>query len=569
MRKIIAFLVVFLSATSAWASCPATLTDCGNINANNGSFGGKVFWGVSGLHADGVTSDDHALAVAVDQCATVGGSIMLPTGKIKLTGTDTINLRNCNLIGVGIPAGKSTSVPSQGTTILLTSTGVKPFTVGGNWSISGVNFFWPNQTTGFIVYPPLLNMDGDSCNWRFYNNVVVNAYDFLADTPGHCQGEWQIHDNTIYAMHEAIRSAGQGDEIMVNRNQFSPGPWFNMDPTAVTLYPAVAAVNVAFHVENNVGLAWNIIARQNSFFAWRTIFKLDATGIVGISNVDMEVDGVGTLIDTTAGGNWAVGNGFSAWGDCSIISQVVGPGPTCFKLGAGSILEVKDSSLASTGSFVETAGSDVILQNVTVSSVGGFNDGAEYYGIHYTGGSGGEQIILQNSTLQGNGLSNKAHVHGIKTDIAPARLVVQNNRLNFFQEMIDVQSAPTTMITGNWAISTGGAATVLISGTNGVQYANNNWDKPPISALSSCGGATITTGAFSGFFQIGATNPTTACSLTFPFALLGGGGGACQFQPSSVVTVSANASGVPATWTLEFSSDVHGQNVFFNCNSSQ
>jgi hypothetical protein len=255
-------------------------------------------------------------------------------------------------------------------------------------------------------------------------------------------------------------------------------------------------------------------------------------------------------------------------GNCAVLNLAVGPAPPCFKLGTGSNIEVKNSSIAATGSLVETAGSNVTLQDVTTTSIGTFNDGAEYYGILTTVG-GGTQIILQNNTLQGNQLSNKAHVHGIHSTIAPARLIVQNNRMNFFQEEIDIQSAATTIITGNWSVGTNGASSVLISGATGVQFANNEFDKLDNSALSACGGATLATGTFSGFFTVGATNPTTSCSLTFPFSLFGAGGGACQFQQTSNLVLWANASGSPATWVVQSSADMHGQNVFFNCRATQ
>lgn len=521
------------------------------------------------LAADGVTSDDVALRAAVDLCATRGAKLVLPPGRIMLTGTaGPITVQNCAIEGAGVPAGTS-SVPSQGTLLLLTNTSVKPFVIGNSWSMTGINFFWPNQTTGTTVYPPLLNMDIDSGRWRFFHNTVINAYDVIGDTPGHGQGDWQINDNYIYAMHEVLRSSGQGDTVYVSRNDFTPGPWFNMDPAnAHTAQALVARTNRIFHVENNVGFAWNIIAKDNAAFSWNQLFHLDATAVVGLSDVSFVTDQVNTLIDSTSGGNWAVGNGFSVKGNCNAI-VATGHSAPCFALGANGIFDLKDSALSATGSILESAGSNVSLQNVTATSAGNQNDGTDYYGVLSTGGGGGLQIIVQDSTLQGNGLSNNAFVHGIHTVNAAARLVIQNNRLNNFQEMIDVQSAPTTMITGNWGVATGGATSVLISGTNGVQYANNNWDKPPVSVLSNCGGATVPQGSFSGFFVVGATNPTTTCSLTFPFNLLGAGGGACQFQPSSLTAVSANVTGNPATWVLAFGADVHGQNVFFNCRAAQ
>jgi hypothetical protein len=525
-----------------------------------------------GVKADGVTSDDAAMKAAFDDCATKGATLYLPFGEIKMTGVaGPITLQNCHVEGTGVIAGE-TALATHGTMLLLTSTTIKPFIAGSNWAWSGTNFFWPNQTTGSVVYPPLFNIQAGSggCKWRFFHNVVVNAYDFLDDTPGtgYCEGEWNIHDNILYVMHYGISSAGQGDTIFVNNNQFSPGAWFNVDPVnSPSAWLVARANNWMFHVKGGTAFAWNIIAKSNAFFSWRGAFLLDATATVGISDVNMTTDFVSTLIDTSSGGTWATGNTFSVTGNCQYFGT--GHAPPCFNLGLGSIVEVRDSVFVAAGSAFETAGSNVTLQSSNITGIGAQNDGTEYYGVHYTGGSGGEQIIIQDSTIQGNLLSNKAHVHGITTDVAPSRLVIQNNRMNFLNEVIDIQTAATTIITGNWAVGTNGASSVLISGTGGVQYANNDFDKGPNATLANCGGATVAQGAFSGFFTVGPTNPTTTCDMTFPFNLLGAGGGACQFGPSSNTNLWANVSGAPATWAIRSSADIHSQNVFFNCRAAQ
>jgi hypothetical protein len=77
------------------------------------------------LAADGVTSDDVALAKAAAACEAAGTRLVLPAGKILLTGTATIVLNRCAMVGAGAPAGNRTG--DYGTTILLTSETVPPF----------------------------------------------------------------------------------------------------------------------------------------------------------------------------------------------------------------------------------------------------------------------------------------------------------------------------------------------------------------------------------------------------------------------------------------------------------
>ena len=77
------------------------------------------------LAADGVTSDDVALAKAAAKCDAAGTRLVLPAGQILLTGAATIVLNHCAMMGVGAPAGDHTG--NYGTTILLTSETVPPF----------------------------------------------------------------------------------------------------------------------------------------------------------------------------------------------------------------------------------------------------------------------------------------------------------------------------------------------------------------------------------------------------------------------------------------------------------
>jgi hypothetical protein len=55
------------------------------------------------LAADGVTSDDVALARAAEFCDSVGTRLVLPAGKILLTGAATIRLNHCSMVGVEPP----------------------------------------------------------------------------------------------------------------------------------------------------------------------------------------------------------------------------------------------------------------------------------------------------------------------------------------------------------------------------------------------------------------------------------------------------------------------------------
>ena len=85
MRRLIALALLLVGAEQAQASCPATLTDCPSINANNGSFGGRVLGNVapSGTLADsrptwGYNPVGWAIRSTSDNAATTtpGGTVI-------------------------------------------------------------------------------------------------------------------------------------------------------------------------------------------------------------------------------------------------------------------------------------------------------------------------------------------------------------------------------------------------------------------------------------------------------------------------------------------------------------
>src|ERR1035437_9153833 len=188
-----------------------------SVNNGNVAFYASAF----GVKADGITSDDVAMAAAVDATAAAGAAILfLPVGSILLTGAATINLRKCHMVGAGVQVGDPISGGISGTTFLLTSTSVKPFNIGSEWAISGCNFFWPNQLYGVTFYPPLLSPTTEitsTANWYMDHCVIVNAYDGIVAAGG----AFEITDSYIYACRDAFRIANIGDSFRINGVHFT------------------------------------------------------------------------------------------------------------------------------------------------------------------------------------------------------------------------------------------------------------------------------------------------------------------------------------------------------------
>lgn len=564
MRRFLVFCIILaaiLLPEMAYATCPANPLDCKDpsmrtsIPANN-------------VKADGVTSDDAALKAVLDLCATVGGTVHLPPGRILLNGTGAapITLQNCHIVGSGIIAGTNGVVASNGSMILLTSTSVKPFIAGNNWRMDGVSFYWPNQTTGTTAYPALLNCDVSCVSWVFEGNSVINAYDFFTDVAGAAIGGFKMVNNWLYAVHDLIRSAGQGDSFTVTGNQMTPGNWFRIAPsTAQAAANAGSLVNTIFHLSNNAGFGWNMIANNNPVFAWRYGFKLEATALMGISQVDMSWDGVGTVIDSTLGGTWATAAKMTGIGGGNAVDLATGlqrgNSPT-FNLGANGLLNLNGWVAGVRGTFIKTAGTHVTLDNVTITNIGTAHDGADYYAVDYTANVNGTTIWVKNSLIQG-GIAD-THLFGIGSSngTTATRVVIQNNSFRYLQTPINVNSTFTTNIEGNWSLGTTGTQSFIVGLEQSVSYGGNFWDKPPTAALSACGTSPSLQGGLDGFFATG-TDAPTSCVLQLPFRPIG----LCTFQLDRPGThVGASVVNQIPTWTLTFSAPYFGF-VYYHCNA--
>lgn len=538
------------------------------------NFGGILY--ATGLDTTGATSSDVALAAALATCSASGAHLYLPPGQIKITGVaGTIPWSNCLVEGAGVISGAYGSTPSLGTTILLTNTAITPFTVGSNWGVRGINFYWPNQTNGTTVYPALFTQGAStaSAHWFADHINIVNAYDgfnMAVGAPG--SGAWQISHSWIYAVHDAFQMNYIGDSVHFDDVQFTPGTWLaicNFSTACEAAIDAGSNYNTIFHLKS--GAATNMVVSNAAVFDWRYGFKLDSGAVIGLSDITMTWDGVQTILDTTSGGSWSIQIPFRGQGDCGAPSYVtglnkVGANAPCFNLGGNGGLYLDNFlSTGTQGSMVATAGANVTVVGGALGPVGLIKDGGDYYGVLVTGNPGGTTVNVQSTVITGN---QTAHEHGIVTTTAASRAIIQNNEFAYLNDDVTIQSAPTTTITGNWAISTLGSSSLTITGSNGVAYNGNTWDKPPIASLSSCGTGPVSHGGFSGYFMTG-SGTVNSCTITLPFVPLGAGGGACIFAANTGYTSWGNPGGTPPSWQVNFSASSPSSNVFYNCSGQQ
>lgn len=529
-----------------------------------------------GVVADGVTSNDQALGLALAACTKIGAQLVLPPGNILLTGASitgnaTRTLTNCGVVGAGVPAAVGTGI-SGGTTISLTSPSVAPFTCRFGWSMQGVSFLWPGTQTGTTFYPPAITDDGvHQCGHAFIDHVTItNAYDGIVGSSGVAWGNIHISNSTIYAVHEALSWGTIGDSILVANVAFSPGPWLTW-----CNFTCTGAVDNATHNNGNAPLTVtaggivNINIDSNTYAeAWRYGIHILSGGTLGESNIQMNYDGVGTWIQVDSGGTYAIQNTFSGSGNCFLAdftgSSGRGHNP-CFNLSSTSGLYVNNVYIASAfGDVFDLNGGYLRARNIEVDSVGSIADGGQYDLVNLVSGTAAS-IILQDSSFAG--LPSNANVHGVVTGSnVPINLKIENNSWIYFNDEIDAQTASaTTSILGNTSTNTNGTASVALNGTNPVSYGLNWWDAPPTIALgTNCDGSGTATsqGFLNGHVFLGASGAITACTITFPFKIAPGLGYTCIGQLNNGNLVAGGPSGNQFAFTF---ADSHGGTLFYMC----
>jgi hypothetical protein len=440
------------------------------------------------LAADGVTSDDVALAKAAAACDAAGTRLVLPAGKILLTGAATVVLNHCAMMGVGAPAGDNTG--DYGTTILLSSETVPPFRLETGWQICGINFYWPNQTSGRTPYPPLFSDGGSSkgFNHGVINNIViVNAYDGMTTTPGGVSGDVKISNSTMWAYHHLFNLTNTGDSWAFSNNRFTPGPLLNICSFSAACEAAINEanhVNALFHIM--AGGTVTLVVHSTETFSWRYGILIDSGALLGGSIFDVAWDGIGTLIDSGSGGIYAFQNNFTgSMSRCNVV--VFGGTPTeatpCFNLGVGSGLFIYDFRTdGSLGNWLLGAGNNTVeMNNVDIGSIGGVNDGRNFYIVRFSAPT--NSLVIRNSQLRG--LPSNSHIHGINIGTNTMGItIIQNCIFNFLNDSIIGITNNRVVVTGNTSFNTNSSGkSVDLRGAGSMVYVGNYWDVPPTALL--------------------------------------------------------------------------------------
>lgn len=520
---------------------------------------------------DGVTSNDVGMAAALAACAAKGTTLLLPPGKILLSGAGatTSQLRNCAVIGAGFTAGATISVPSFGTTILLTSTTIKPFIVGTNWSVSGINFYWPNQATGTTVYPPLFSDDGvhQVALFTVHDINIINAYDGFAATPGVDWSGFKVTTSYMWALHDLFRLNTSSDSFSLTNLHLTPGSWDSICGNSCnTAIDAGSAVNSIIHATNSSGGGLEFTMKGFETYAWRYGIKLDASAEIGGSDIDGLWDGTGSIIDSTSGGSYnqqGVMRGYFVCGRLSPYTSSSTSNAPCFNMGANGGLTVQDFYAGQvTGSFIKTLGANVFLRSGGVDTIGQQRDGTDYYLIDATAAATTTNIVMQ--SIRADGQNADAHSHGVSGGaVNLAYVLLQDSQLFTFNDDVTLASPTTTIVQNMSSGGTNGTSSFTIGTSGTLIYSGNSWDKPPVATVTSCGSGASAVGGLSGAILVGSTVTTTSCSLHLPINT--STTGICTFWSNAGIAITGGPSGTPPVWGLGFGADAHSSVVYYNC----
>jgi hypothetical protein len=318
--------------------------------------------------------------------------------------------------------------------------------------------------------------------------VIVNAYDGMTTTPGGASGDVKISNSTMWAYHYLFNLTNTGDSWALSNNRFTPGPLANKCSFSAACMAAINGanyVNAIFHI--TAGGTVTVVVHSTETFSWRYGILIDKGAVLGGSIFDVAWDGIGTLIDSSSGGMYAIQNNFTgSMAECGIVvfggKSPVGNTP-CFNLGPSSGLFIYDFRAdGSLGSWLLGAGGNMInINNVIVDSVGRANDGKDYYIARFAAPT--NSLAVRNS--QFSGMRGNNHAHGINLGTnTMGWTIVQDCVFNFLNDSIIGTTNNRVVVTGNSSFDTNShGKSVDLRGTGKMVYVGNSWDVHPTALL--------------------------------------------------------------------------------------
>lgn len=552
-----------------------------------------------GAKGDGSADVAAALNAAIGAAQANGKStaiVSVPPGQYLLDGSGgTVALNHVTLECAGQPADADAVIGTgigalgyQGATFWLTSTTVKPFTVGLGVKVRGCNFYWPNQQGASATptaYPPLFSevCGNQAGNVDFIDDRIINAYDFFdqcsaADSIGniHLRGTYG------YAIRYWLSLANVQETMTVSGMAADWNLFQNVANTGNQYLVKWTAANGAFlHVfGNGNGTVASTVSVGGldidaDVFATGKLVWVDGTGALGETVVRGIADAVPHVLEVDSGGcvasatldalyfayQWD-GGGTDNAPAFSINSSVTGC--TDFANIGGQLVQAQGDVLDLTGSAIKTV--------VLALRGGGQYAKTSTAGTYYFANVNGANVIFD---ALGDHIEPATTGSGYRGYLFQScySCTVNGNSFNGVYNPIDTTGLSSTQLAaaaGNVARAT--ASPTAVGGTFAhrmMASGGNRWDVLPNPVVSACGTSPVTNLMMNdvrGGFTVG-SGTATSCTLTF--------GATWVAQPVCEATsslgplypTSLTTSGI--VWSLPAAANMAGAQIYYECQDSQ
>jgi len=434
-----------------------------------------------GAVGDGLADDTAAFAAAV--LAAQGKTILIPAGQYLIdTDAGSIVLEEVCLKGESVLDGDNLTV-DVGTVLLITGTTNSPFKIRRGVTITGVNFYYPNQPNSAtpVVYPVTLAFDYTNGAVQFVeisNNAVFNAYRFLDmddGTSGNV-GHIKIYDNYICALNRGIYISRNLESIRIERNNFTFGIWLAATEAGSRAYMRSNSSAIVVDYSDGVEII------DNLFFGYLNGVLCSAVDLCQFMNITAnKFDQVRYGVNATGLGSFdgnITANTFNCLNLQDTTAQARCVSITTQKAGIESITITGNNFDLSTEDLIFVSGNTsqrlLILADNNYRSWAAYKSSGVYSAANISGSLTNAQItggifLGQNASAYSYGVSGSLNT----LQITGATFIACLRPTNV--------SAVSATFTGNRSFLTGFTTSDVISGTS-IWQTGNAWDKPSLSS---------------------------------------------------------------------------------------
>lgn len=466
--------------------------------ANFGAFGADVrHWGVV---MDGITSADVALSNALAWAKANQGMLVAPGGKIAVTGARTVAFDRASLTCAGGPVDGNTtrdSYGNQGTTFLLTSRTVQPFTLGKGVRIRDCNYYWPDQngnTQEPISYPPLFTepKGEQMVNIDLVGLRIVNAYDFLSASHYlDAFGNIHVTDTYGYCVRYCFNISNNPETSVITGFVADVNLFQGKANTGNKLLAKWTATHGAFmriwgdgngSTRSSKSQVQGILVNNTSVFGYRYGILVEGNATINESAFDALWDGVGTAFETKSGscvanirftGTYFAYQWLAGGADNAPVFNLRPPAADCT---AG--IDISGQMAQAQGDFLVVAGSGwkaISISNLSGPGTYGRSTSMQPYHWVRTSDTPNLKISIIGNVIEPNKAGE--NYRGILMPSFFSAVILGNSFNGVFNAIDITENVRPVSIFGNISTLTSSETAVVGGVKNGLTKTNNAFDK--------------------------------------------------------------------------------------------